>query len=192
MIDVENSQHPQLLPLCKHKWTRHTAMVPKGFIRYHVLKALDEKPLSGSELIEHIEKYTAGTWKPSPGSIYPLLAWLQNNSYISQIPIENGFKRYELTKNGKNLLEEQIKIRANCRENVIFDVDIFFDNLKIPKEQTNQIRISMQRLFFASIKLGTMLKDNYSEKSLNDTITVLNEASMKLEDAISKLGEKVE
>ncbi len=191
-MDLENSQRPQRLSLCKNKWTRHTAMVPKGFIRYHVLKALNEKPLSGSELIEHIEKYTAGTWKPSPGSIYPLLAWLQNNSYISQIHIQDGFKRYELTKNGKNLLEEQIKIRANSRENVIFDIDIFFDNLKIPKEQTNQIRISMQRLLFASIKLGNMLKDNYSEKSLNDTITVLNEASMKLEDAISKLGEKVE
>jgi hypothetical protein len=37
-----------------------------------------------------------------------------------------------------------------------------------------------------------MLKDNYSEKFLNDTITVLNEASTKLEDVISKLGEKVE
>jgi len=32
------------------KWLRHTAMVPKGFIRYHVLEALSQKPMSGNIL----------------------------------------------------------------------------------------------------------------------------------------------
>ena len=30
-------------------------MVPKGFIRYHVLEAMNEKPMSGSELMEEID-----------------------------------------------------------------------------------------------------------------------------------------
>ena len=34
--------------------------VPKGFIRYHVLEALNEKPMSGSELMDAIEKHTGG------------------------------------------------------------------------------------------------------------------------------------
>ena len=99
----------------KH-WMRHTAMVPKGFIRYHVLEVLNQKPMSGSEIMNEIEKRTGGFWKPSPGSIYPLLAWLQDNGYIKELPIENGLKRYELTKSGKLLFEEQKKIRKKVRE----------------------------------------------------------------------------
>ena len=53
--------------------------------------------MSGSELMEEIEKHTGGHWKPSPGSIYPLLSWLQDNGYIKELPSENGLKRYELT-----------------------------------------------------------------------------------------------
>ena len=79
------------------RWLRHTAMVPKGFIRYHVLECLSQKPMSGSELMEDIERHTGGCWKPSPGSIYPLLSWLQDNGHIKELPVENGLKRYELT-----------------------------------------------------------------------------------------------
>ena len=61
-------------------WLRHNAMVPKGFLRYHVLEALNQKAMSGSELMDEIQKHTGGNWKPSPGSIYPLLAWLQDNA----------------------------------------------------------------------------------------------------------------
>jgi len=91
-------------------------MVPKGFIRYRVLNSLKEKPMSGSEIIESIEKHTGGFWKPSPGSIYPLLAWLQDHAYIKDLPVENGLKRYELTKNGNALLEEQERIRKKFVE----------------------------------------------------------------------------
>jgi DNA-binding PadR family transcriptional regulator len=38
------------------------AMVPKGFLRYQVLKLLNEKPMSGSELMSEIEKQTEGRW----------------------------------------------------------------------------------------------------------------------------------
>ncbi len=65
------------MPVLAHKknWMRHTAMMPKGFIRFRVLESLSEKPTSVSELIGEIEKHTSGFWKPSPGSIYPLLSW---------------------------------------------------------------------------------------------------------------------
>jgi DNA-binding PadR family transcriptional regulator len=95
----------------KRNWMRHTAMVPKGFIRYHVLEALNEKPMSGSELMDQIEKHTGGTWKPSPGSIYPLLSYLQDNGYIKELPTDNGLKRYELTLTGKGAQKIQRRHR---------------------------------------------------------------------------------
>ena len=190
MFDEENikNTHPHH-PFGHKNWLKHTAMVPKGFIRYHVLEALNEKPMSGSELMEQIEKHTGGTWKPSPGSIYPLLSWLQDNGYIKELPTENGMKRYELTQSGKNLLEEQTKVRKKFREETGFLTEPFFDRffMKIPAEKTQQIRNSMKRLAVASFKLGSTLRENFSEQALDEALSALNQASEKLEDINNKL-----
>ena len=168
-------------------------MVPKGFIRYHVLEALNEKPMSGSELMEEIEKHSGGFWKPSPGSIYPLLAWLQDNGYVKELPSENGLKRYELTQNGKALLEEQKKIRKKFREQAGFMPGQFFDSflMKISPEKTSEIRDSMKRLAMAMFQMGNTLRDNYSEQALTAALRVVDETSKKLEEISKKLkGEK--
>jgi DNA-binding PadR family transcriptional regulator len=174
---------------------RHTAMVPKGFIRYQVLEALSQKPMSGSEIIDEIEKHTSGFWKPSPGSIYPLLAWLQDNGCIKELPTENGLKRYELTENGKSLLEEQKKIREKFREEVGFLPAPFFDSflMRIPPEKTVEIRNSIRRLAIAFFHLGSTLQEKFSEQSLNEALSAVDEASRKLEEINKKLkGEKHE
>ncbi len=173
----------------RRNWLRHNAMVPKGFLRYHVLEALNQKPMSGSELMDEIEKHTGGTWKPSPGSVYPLLAWLQDNAYVKELPTENGFKRYELTKPGKELLEEQTKIREKFSENAGFMANPFFERLfgNIPDQKLNKIRGSMRRLVIASIRLAKTLRENYSENDLDEGLKVLDEASQKLEALTDKV-----
>jgi DNA-binding PadR family transcriptional regulator len=174
----------------RRNWLRHNAMVPKGFLRYHVLQSLSEKSMSGSELMEQIQKQTGGVWKPSPGSIYPLLAWLQDNAYVKEIPTENGLKRYELTQSGKDLLEEQQKIREKFTQDAGFMANPFFDRLfsHVPQEKTDQVRSSMKRLLVASVKLAKTLKENYSEKDLDEALKVLDEASTKLEQIRTKLS----
>jgi DNA-binding PadR family transcriptional regulator len=170
-------------------WLRHNAMVPKGFLRYHVLEALNEKQMSGSELMDEIQKHTGGTWKPSPGSIYPLLAWLQDNAYIKEMPTENGLKRYELTQSGKELLDEQTKVREKFTQDSGFLASPFFDRFfsNIPQEKTNQVRTSMKRLFVSTIKLAKALRETYSEKELDEALKVLDEASTKLEQIRTKI-----
>jgi len=170
-------------------------MVPKGFIRYRVLEALSEKPMSGSELMEEIEKHTGGFWKPSPGSIYPLLSWLQDNGYIKEVPAENGLKRYELTVSGKSLLEEQKKIRKKFREDAGFLPAPFLDSFltKIPPEKTVEIRNSMKRLAISFFQFGSTLQEKFSEQALNEALATVDETSRKLEEINKKLkGEKHE
>jgi DNA-binding PadR family transcriptional regulator len=182
--------------MMRHKkhWMRHTAMVPKGFIRYHVLEALKEKPMSGSELMEEIEKHTGGFWKPSPGSIYPLLAWLQDNGHIKELPGENGLKRYELTQKGKSLLAEQKTIRQQFRETGFFPGS-FLDSFlpKIPQEKASAIQESMRRLGIAFFHLGSALNEKYSEKAIDEALKAVNETAEKFEEINKKLkGEKNE
>jgi len=164
-------------------------MVPKGFIRYHVLEALSQKPMSGSELMDEIEKHTGGFWKPSPGSIYPLLSWLQDNGYIKELPVENGLKRYELTESGKALLDEQKQIRKKFREEVGFLPAPFFDSflMKIPPEKTAEIRKSIRRLAISFFQLGSTLQEKFSEQALDEALSVVDEASRKFEEINKKI-----
>jgi DNA-binding PadR family transcriptional regulator len=169
---------------------RHTAIVPKGFIRYHVLESLSEKPMSGSEIMDEIEKRTNGRWKPSPGSVYPLLAWLQDNGYLKELPTDqSGLKRYELTQNGKKLLEEQRKIRMEFRKDAKFFAPPFLGALwfRIPPEKTAGVRESMHRAMSAFFELGASLEKKFSKEALDQARKVLDDTANRLEEINRKL-----
>jgi DNA-binding PadR family transcriptional regulator len=182
---------------------RHTAMVPKGFIRYQVLESLGEKPMSGSEIINEIENRTKGRWKPSPGSIYPLLAWLQDNGHIKEMPAEqSGMKRYELTESGKALLEEQRKIMAEQRKKMEeytknhvrsrkagFFGPPFIGTLlaDLPEEKLTEAKKTMRRLVTAFFGLGQSIEEHASEEAFDEALKLLNNTAEKLEEINEKL-----
>ncbi len=171
-------------------WLRHTAAVPKGFLRYQVLELLNERPLSGSEIISEIENRTKGCWKPGPGSVYPLLAWLQDNGYIREVSTQEvGIKRYTLTDKGKQLLDEQRKVRMQFREEKEFFAPPLFGALwlRIPPKEASDLRDAVIRLAKTFFKLGVGLEKNFSEEALKETLKVLNETAEKLEDINKKL-----
>jgi DNA-binding PadR family transcriptional regulator len=177
----------------KH-WTRHTAMVPKGFLRYHVLRLLSEKPMSGSEIMSQIEKQTSGYWKPSPGSIYPLLAWLQDKGYIKEAPEqEAGTKRYMLTEEGKKFLEEQVKTREEMRKRFRhfgpgpgFMGPMWFEFFP---DKAKELRLAARNLAVAVWKLRDALRQDYSEKAEEEARKALEEAAQKIEGIVKKLKE---
>ena len=74
-----------------------------GYLRLIVMKTLSNKKLSGYGLIKQIEKDT-GTWKPSFGSIYPLLEKLLKEKLVV-VEIQGRKKLYFLTKEGKDYLK---------------------------------------------------------------------------------------
>lgn len=84
---------------------KHRIGVPKGMLRHLTLKILEKQPMSGSEIVDQIQDFTE--WRPSPGSIYPLLAQLQEEKLIKPFPDEDsGLKRFKLSEEGVSLLEE--------------------------------------------------------------------------------------
>lgn len=170
---------------------RHTAKVAAGFIRYHVLIALNDKPQSGSELIENFEKNSGGVWKPSPGSIYPLLAHLQSNGCLRELPAENGIKRYELNERGKSLLEEQKKLSNELQEILGIQYIALEDFLKAKGEETLAFQESYKHGNKVWYQLSKALQENYSKEALDDLKKVLDESSAKFERIIKKInGEK--
>ncbi len=77
----------------------------RGAIRGAILRMLAERPMNGYELIGELEDRTGGRWRPSPGSVYPTLAALEDEGLIRGIDDE-GRKRYELTDAGRAWLVE--------------------------------------------------------------------------------------
>ncbi len=182
----DHSEHPK--GMFKRNWMRHTAMVPKGFIRFHVLKSLSERPMSGSELMENIEKHAGGFWKPSPGSIYPLLAWLQDQGYVKELPTENGMKRYELTQSGRSLLGEQQQVMKKFRETMGFSqspFSAFF--MKVPPEKASVARATMKRAGIAMFQLSSALQEDFSEQAFDEAVRAIDGAAFKLEEITRKL-----
>jgi len=88
---------------------------PRGMLRYITLLILKQQPMSGSELIEEIEQYAE--WRPSPGSIYPLLAHLQRDELIELQPDQDiNLRRFTLTEKGKRELEEHLRFDEQFRK----------------------------------------------------------------------------
>lgn len=171
------------------------AMVPKGFLRYQVLKLLNKKPMSGSEIMSEIEKQTNGHWKPSPGSIYPLLAWLQDKGYIKEAAEqEAGMKRYTLTEQGKTFLEEHIKTREEMRKHFRhfgpgpgFMGPMWFE---FYPEKAKELRRATKDLAIALWNLRDTLRQEYSEKAAEEAKKALVEAAKKIEEITKKLQEQ--
>jgi DNA-binding PadR family transcriptional regulator len=175
----------------KH-WMKHTAMVPKGFLRYRVLKLLSEKPMSGSEIMVEIEKETEGRWRPSPGSIYPLLSWLQDKGYIKEADGEEaGVKRYSLTDTGKTFLTEHDQRHNEMRKRFAhfgpgpgFMGPMWFE---FYPEKAKELRRATKDLVVAVWKLRDQLRDEYSEKVAEEAAKALEDTAKKIEEISKKL-----
>ena len=92
--------------------------VPRGLLRHLSFQFLKEEPMSGSEIVDKIEEYT--DWRPSPGSIYPLLSHMQEKELIRPHEDQDPtLKRFELTEMGRERADELMihdgQMRARIR-----------------------------------------------------------------------------
>ena len=69
------------------------------------LMLLAEEPRNGYQLMQTIEERSGGRWRPSPGSVYPTLAQLEDEGLIRAIE-RDGTKLFELTDAGREQAEQ--------------------------------------------------------------------------------------
>jgi Transcriptional regulator PadR-like family len=66
----------------------------KRGLRNWVIIILRRRPRNGAEIMEDMEVMTRGWWRPSPGSVYPLLEEMVKDGTIRKLPDS----RYELAR----------------------------------------------------------------------------------------------
>ncbi len=77
----------------------------KGDVRGLLLAALLQESAHGYELMRRLEEQAGGRWRPSPGSVYPLLQMLEDEGLVRGHD-EEGRRVYELTAEGRAQADE--------------------------------------------------------------------------------------
>jgi DNA-binding PadR family transcriptional regulator len=65
----------------------------RGFLRPQVIELFGQQPMSGVDIMNKLQEESHGWYRPSPGSIYPLLEQLEKEGMITK----NEEGKYELT-----------------------------------------------------------------------------------------------
>ena len=85
---------------------RHGGRRPRGDVRAAILVLLDEEPRNGYGIMQEIEERSAGAWRPSPGSVYPVLQQLEDEGLVRANETAER-KLMELTDAGRAYVEER-------------------------------------------------------------------------------------
>jgi DNA-binding PadR family transcriptional regulator len=84
--------------------------VRRGDVRTAILDVLatasgnEGEPVNGYQVIQQIAERTDGVWKPSPGSVYPTIAQLQDEGLVEDAP--TGRKAIRLSQAGTAYVKE--------------------------------------------------------------------------------------
>lgn len=70
----------------------------RGDVRLAALLLIAEEPRNGYQLIQELQARSGGTWKPSPGAMYPALSQLEDEGLIRA---SEAGKTYEITDTGR-------------------------------------------------------------------------------------------
>jgi len=172
--------------MVNHEKSR-TVGVPRGLLKFLVLKMISEKPMSGVEIVDEIEKQT-GSWKPSSGSIYPLLSSLQKKGYTKELPSDElGIKRYSFTDEGKAFFVKQKEFGKEFIKKIEFlapmlvgGFDPSEDNIRF-RGSKEYVKKLMKSLFFLRHNA-----ERLSDKDVEDLIDVVKDCSLRLEKIIKR------
>ena len=72
----------------------------RGDVRTALLLLLAEEARNGYQLMQTIEERSGGRWRPSPGSVYPALAQLEDEGLVRAVE-RDGTKLFEITDAGR-------------------------------------------------------------------------------------------
>ncbi|MGN6795479.1 MAG: PadR family transcriptional regulator [Streptosporangiaceae bacterium] len=80
---------------------RRGGRAKRGDVRAAALALLAEEPMNGYQIIQQISERSGGLWRPSPGSVYPALAQLEDENLVVLRATAGERRAYALTDAGR-------------------------------------------------------------------------------------------
>ena len=110
-----------------------------GRLRLYLLKLLDEAPRHGYEVIRLLQDRFLGVYAPSPGTIYPRLARLEEEGLVTHDEVD-GKKVYRITDKGREEIRARLDDLAELEEEITESVR------DIAREVTQDVRDTVRNL----------------------------------------------
>jgi DNA-binding PadR family transcriptional regulator len=144
---------------------REPHAVPRGLLRFYILRLLMEGSMKGYELITRIENRTQGVWKPGPGSIYPMIASLRREGLIESTgdrkkerPPQRG-TMLQITEKGRDTLNrfrQGFKSRMQSQNLSLFGI---FAEMVFPGQGLDEVMLGARKGEIERLK--RFLDDDY-------------------------------
>jgi DNA-binding PadR family transcriptional regulator len=135
-----------------------------------ILRALQEKPMHGYEIISHLEEKSHGMWRPSAGSVYPNLQLLEEQDLVTS-KSEDGKKIYSLTDTGK---EAAVKAEESHKAH--------WEEKSDQAKNFKELKVA----FFEVMGLLRQIATQDSEEKSAEVRKILGEARDKLAELVDK------
>ncbi|MDR2614732.1 MAG: PadR family transcriptional regulator [Candidatus Accumulibacter sp.] len=97
---------------------RRERIFASGDLKFAVLHLLGQKPAHGYEIIKAMGELVGGDYTPSPGTIYPTLAMLEDLGWVVSTPQDGGRKEYRISAEGQVQLEEHREVVERILEHL--------------------------------------------------------------------------
>jgi DNA-binding PadR family transcriptional regulator len=110
-----------------------------GGLRLYLLKLLDEAPRHGYEVIRLLQDRFLGVYSPSPGTIYPRLARLEEEGLVTHDEVD-GKKVYRITDKGREEINARLDDLAELEEELTQSVR------DIAREVSEDVRDTVRNL----------------------------------------------
>lgn len=136
----------------------------QGCLKMLVVQQLSENPRSGYQLVKAIYETTG--WKPSFGSVYPLLSSLQENNHVTSTQ-QGRSKLYALTEHGKTLFANQRERAQQVQHRIIEELRMLQSMghegvgsfIALLEEEMRQTQNDPQAVSFKNLPEGIMIRE---------------------------------
>lgn len=98
--------------------------IRRGHLKFYVLRLLSEQRRTGYGLMKAIETET-GFWRPSAGSLYPLLASMRDEKLIREAEEADGNTRWEITDEGTSTYAQATETKRELLDSMRRSLVVF-------------------------------------------------------------------
>jgi DNA-binding PadR family transcriptional regulator len=156
--------------------------VPRGLLRHIIPRLLKKRDMTGTEIMQALHDRTEGEWNPSPGTIYPLLASLEESGFIKTVKTEGRSKTYSLTEEGRNHMVMIVKKRMGVGHKTRLGPRLWEQLL----EPTDRVKFHIHGMHFA-IDAFESMTESLKSKDRQRLLKHLEEMKAKISSLIETL-----
>ena len=145
----------------------------KGFLPLYILYSIQKKPKSGYRLINEIKEKTEGMWKPSKGTVYPILKHMEKEKLIQIQTVEKRGKNiYEITYDGKEILKKLYKQKGQLEKK-------FYQFRKLIAEMIGEQDSKIMNVLFEIVTTSKKLSSNQRNNVIENLEKILSDIQGK-------------